>query len=249
MLDRIAVLPEPGPRAALWLTLRGQKYPEQQSLLLKALREETADVVRKEVITQLALDFADDPAVRAALTPVAVIEPQALPRHVAQRALSGDASWRDYVLTTVRDTGLPAAQRLDPLNWMLDASQLYPRVNATFLDMVPALLDGDGARMLADLLASKQGGSAGVFGMLDNLGGMGIVARLSAVDHPAVPDLLIAYFDASPSDITLALLAQRRGDSRVRTKLQAIAADDADPKLGKQAASYLLQVPVAPVGN
>jgi hypothetical protein len=250
ILERIAAVPAPGPRAALWLTLRGQKYPEQLPLLLKALREETADVVRKEIITQLALDFTDDPAARAALVSVAAIEPQALSRHVAALVLSGDAPWRDYVVATVRDTSLPTAQRLDPLTWMMGASQRYPRMDATFKEVLPALLDGDGARVLAELLASKQKDSADPLG--DLAGGI-VVAQLSVMDHPAVPDLLVAWFDAAPSEIALRFLAQRRSDPRVRKKLEAIAAGDADPKLSQQAASFLLQAPAstqaAPIGN
>ncbi|HTQ36903.1 MAG TPA: hypothetical protein VMH77_07690 [Steroidobacteraceae bacterium] len=243
ILERIAAVPAPGPRAALWLALRGQKYPERLPLLLKALREETADVVRKEIITQLALDFSDDPAVRTALAPVAAVEPQALPRHVAQRALSGDAPWRDYVLATFRDASLTASQRLDPLAWMVDAGQRYPGVDATLNDVLPAMLDGDGARVLVDLLASKQKDQKGSDPMA-GLDGIVLMARLSTVDQAAVPDLLVAYFDAMPSEVALGLLVQHHADPRVREKLEAIAAGNADPKLRQLAAAYL-QVPSA----
>ncbi len=231
ILKTIAVVPLPGPRAALWLRLRGQKYPDQLPQLLKALHAETADVVRKEIITQLALDFSDDPAARTALAAIAAAEPQTLPRHVAERALFGDAPWRDYVVTTIRDGSLSAAQRLDPLTWMLDTRLRYPRVEATFRNVVPALLDGDGPRVLAELLARKQKESADVAGGL-------VVIQLSALDLPAVPDLLVAWFDAAPSEIALRFLARRSADPRVQNKLAAIAAGDADPQLRQLAASF-----------
>lgn len=241
ILERIAITPAPGSRAALWLSLRGQKHPDLMPQLLKALREETAAAVRKEIITQLALDFAEDPAVRVALAPVAASEPQPLPRYVAMRALSGDATWRDYVQATIRDTSLSAEQRLEPLTWMISASRNHASVDASLSDVLPALLDDD-ARVLADLLVRQQKQSTDVLGGP----GAGIMTRLSAMDHPAVPDLLVAYFDALPSEMALRLLAQRRGDQRVQTKLEAIATGDADPKLRQQATSLLRQAVPAP---
>jgi hypothetical protein len=250
ILERIAQVPAPEARAVLWSSLRGQKQPELLPQLLKALREETAEAVRREVMTQLALDFPDDSATRAALTTAAADEPGTLTGQIARRALSGDESWRAYVATTVRDTSLSTAQRLDPLNWMIGAAQLDPRMDATFKTVLPALLDGDGVAVLADLLTVGQKQSAA---MLGGLGGMTLLVRLGVMDHPAVADLLVACFDAMPSEITLRVLAQRRGDPRVRNKLEAIAAGDADPKLRQVAASFVQQaapaLQVAPNGN
>lgn len=236
ILDRIAVVPEPGPRAALWTSLRGQKYPEQLPVLMKALREEPADVVRQELITQLALGFAEDPAARDVLASVAEVEPQALPRHVAERALFGDGPWRVYASAALRDSRLSTAQRLDPLTWMLDVRQLYPRVGDTFTEVLPALLEGDGARMLAGLLSSRKKESAN---LLEALKTESYVARIGASNAQAAPDLLVAWFDVEQSEQALRLLAPHRDDARVRNKLEAIVAYNAEPVLRRLAASYL----------
>lgn len=238
ILNRIAVVPEPGPRASLWLSLRGQVYPEQLQLLLYALRGEQADVVRRELITQLALEFADEPAARESLAAVAAVEPQPLARHVAERALFGDGPWRSFVAASLRDTGMTAAQRLEPLMWMLETRQRYPRVDSTLKDMLPDLLEADGARMLAGVLLRKQEESTDP---LDALATGLVVAQLGAMDDPAAPELLLAWFDAAPSEDSLRLLGRHRDDSRIRTKLEGIVAGHPDPALRRMAASVLGQ--------
>ncbi len=247
-LDRLAVTTEPERRRGMFSLLRNIALPEHIPLLASAWRKSTDEAFRKEVVTLLAVKFADDPAAREALAAVAAGSPDALVRHVAERALSGDGPWRDYAVARVRDTSLPAARRLEAWYWMADAMPLdQQKMSDTLAGMLTALQEGDGVRVLVDLLASTQKNpSSPDYGLAGQQGQMAL-RQIGSVNHPAAPELLIASFDAMPNYLTLSVLATRRDDPRVDAKLESIAAEHADAQLRRMAASRLRQ-PSDPAG-
>ena len=192
-------------------------------------------------MTTLATDFKDAPGARAALDWVAATDAKLLVRKVAERALSGDAAWRDYVVSSVKDTSLPVSGRFEALNWMLENRRSDSTMQATMTAVVPELLQG-GVGPLADVLVrarkEKVGGLSGVTSVA-------MMELVSSTNHPAVPELLIACFDGMPGETTLYFMARHHEDPRIRNKLEEVAASYADEKLREKAASYLREPPAA----
>jgi hypothetical protein len=245
-LERIAGMPELMQRNSMWSILRSNARPELAQPLATALRESTDDAFRKEAMTLLAVKYADDPAARQALAAVAASAPDTLMRHVAERAVSGEAPWRDYAVVRVRDTSLPTPQRLEAWYWMVDAMALdTTKMSNAMVEALTALQAGNGVRVLADLLAASQKDPAGPGYGLAGQQDQWAMRRIGSVNHPAAPELLIACFDAMPNYITLGVLATRRDDPRVVSRLEAVAADETDPRLSKQAISAL-RAPLSP---
>jgi hypothetical protein len=240
VLDLIANTPDARQRASLWHQLRGQRHPDLVQPLIDASRNED-DPGRLEVVTMLATDFKDAPEARAALDWVAGTDSRVLVRKVAERALFGDAAWRDYVVSSVKDESLPESERFESLDWMLENRSTDGKVLATLTAVAPDLLDG-GVGALADVLVDA---SKDTSGKLSGLASIAMVEFMSSVNHPAVPELLMTCFDRMPGETTLYFLAQHHDDPRVHRKLEQVAADHPDPKLRARAAFYLREPPAA----
>jgi hypothetical protein len=254
LLQRIATAPQAASRNSSWSILRSSVRPELLQPLVAALRETTDEAFRKELVTLLAVKFAGDAAAQEALAAVVAGAPDTLLRHVAERALSGNGPWRDYAVARIRDASLPPAQRLEALYWMFDVTPLDPQQGA---DMVAAVLttlrQGDGIPVLARLLVGTLQESGDAANELTGRWSQWVMGRLGPLNRPPVSypaaavDLLIACFDAMPTDLTLSNLAARRDDPRVAGKLESIAADTANPRLSERAARLLNQpLPLLP---
>jgi hypothetical protein len=245
-LQRIAGMTGFMQRSSSWALLRNRAVPELVQPLVAMLHEATDEAFRKEVVTLLAVKFSTDPAAQHALAEVAASEPDTLMRRVAERAVAGETSWRDHAVARVRDTRLPTAQRLDTWYWMVDAMGLdKEKISAELVQALAALREAGGIQVLAGLLADTQKDPGGADYGLDGQQGQWAIRQIGSVRHPAAPELLIACFDAMPNYITLGALGTRRDDARVVSRLEAIAADQSDARLSRQAAGYLLQ-PAAP---
>jgi hypothetical protein len=251
MLRRLAAEPAPTTRFSNWRAQRASLRPDLIPGLVAALRDPD-DAFRKELVTLLAVKFGEDHLVRSAFATVAGRGPESLTRHVAERVISGEAPWRDYALARYCDSRLTTTQRLEPLYWMaeaelLDREKLRAEVNA----IVTVLQASGGIRALGEFMGRTQG-EAETAPFLSQQGQM-TIRMIASLDNPAVPELLIAYFEAAPNYLTLNVLATRGDDPRVASKLQAIAAGHADKELQELATSHLRQ-PVnaqlaAPSGN
>ncbi len=66
------------------------------------------------MLSTLIAEYGSDSRVRAALENVARQDASTLVRMIAQRPLSGDAPWQSYVVNTLADKSLTAANRLAP---------------------------------------------------------------------------------------------------------------------------------------
>lgn len=77
--------------------------------------------------------------------------------------------------------------------------------------------------------------------------GQMVMRKLGSLQHPAAVAMLIDCYDAMPNGTALGILATRRDDARVVSRLEAIAADTSDPALAKRAAALLSEPPKVPV--
>lgn len=228
--------PLPSQRDLVWRYLRGQKNPALIPPLIRAARGEADDKTRFTAVVTLATDFSGDAAARNALASVAAEDPKPLARKVAERAVAGDAPWREYVVAGVKDANQPPLQRVEPLVWMVETRRGDPAVQATLTSVAPEVLERAGAAALADLLIRVH---ADRTESLSGLKSQMLVEFFSSVAHPAVPDLMMACFDGMPSEITLHFLGQHRDDARVADLLGQIATSHPEQKLRDRAAGYL----------
>jgi len=242
-LEYLAATAEPTYRANRWSLLRSNARPNAVDSLVAALRETNDPAFSKEVVTLLAVKFAGDPTARESLATVATAGTNTLTGHVAELALSGDGPWRDYVVARVRDASLPAAQRLEAVNWMIDATSLDPQqMTATLGTVLTKLQESGGIPVLARLLVDTQKDEGND---ITKQWGSWVMGRLGSLNRtpveypPAAVDLLIACFDAMPAQLTLNNLAALRADPRVASKLESIATDLSNPQLAERAARSL----------
>jgi hypothetical protein len=243
-IDRLAGK-EPTGRISTLGLLRNLVKPEMMPALVAALRDSTDDTFRGEIVSLLAAKFPDDPVAREALAVVATANAGSLQGHVAQRALTGEGPWRDYTIATIRDTSLPTAKRLEPLYWMVEAMTLEPKNEAAAADLLARSQQDGSAQALAQLLAGAvQGGVAG--GMTTFQQGQMVMRKLGSLQHPAAIAMLIDCFDAMPNATALGILATRRDDARVVSRLEAVAADTSNPELAKRATALLSEPPRVP---
>ncbi len=80
----------------------GVRSPELVSPLVEALRRDPDADVRLQVMTTLAVDFADDPRVRATFDVTAQMDSRPLLRALAQRRITGYEAWKDYMVTSLK---------------------------------------------------------------------------------------------------------------------------------------------------
>lgn len=253
-LERLATTTNPITRSNAWASLGRDAHPEYAQLLVQALHESIDDAFRREVVTLLAVKYPDDPAAREALAAFAASSPDTLMRHVAERASAGPGVWRDYAVSRLSDERLPMERRLEAWFWMAEAMSLDKDGMASEVSgLLTVLQRGGGFPVLADVMGStlKDLSDAGP----DFLGQQGYrtMGQIGSVNHPAVPELLIASFDTAPNYLTLGVLATRRDDPRVASKLESIASHGTDERLRRSATSLLNRPletrPQAPAGN
>lgn len=214
-LSRIASTSNPDDRDLYWAFIAGQRHPGIIPLLVEAAHEESDEASRRAAVVQMATDFRDDPAVRAALESVARNDPKQLNRKVAERFLLGESSWNDYVIATMKDTGLTVQQRLEPLRWMIgQRSTLAPLADAAF---------GEDRQVFISLFV--QAGRERYSFTARALGAFG------SMDHPGAAGFMLAVFDAVPAYERLQLLERHLGDPDVRARVEQIAAGSSDELL------------------
>lgn len=240
-LDLVTMSPA-GVRETTWRELRGAANPVLVAPLAHAALHDDSQAVRLLAIDMLAQEYAADATTITALKSAATDDPNELVRTVAQKAIAGgaagDALWRDYVLTTLGDASLTAAQRLEPLSYMDQSRQ-----------SMAGLFDDAAMKSLAPLFPSMFSGGFQMESLARKM-----MDTLRAVSHPAVVDLYVEALRASVNPITRsaavnALTEKHSNDERARKALEAVAAGDPDPSLRQKAADALSAGATPPPGT
>jgi hypothetical protein len=102
-------------RARLWRSLRGAPHAELVDTLVDSMRRDPDIQVRFEALATLAADYAAEARVRSAIEAASREDPAQLMRMAAQRVRNGEAEWRRYMVSTLKDASLPLLDRLAPL--------------------------------------------------------------------------------------------------------------------------------------
>ena len=238
-LELAATAPDPVTRASVWQTLRGLRHPAVIEALVKAMQHDDSNDVCLQVTTMLTEDFREDPRAVSALKSATRDHPSQLVRMIAQRTVTGgaegDALWRDYVIDTLKDSSLPAGQRLDPFIYLVGSDRTSDVRN------VGAFLDEDVLQALAEVFPSVWTSGRDAEKLARPL-----VNALQLARGPAVVDLyaeiLRHAIDPMTRSIAARVLAREyRDDPRTRTALELVAASDPNPELRKLAGDTLQQ--------
>lgn len=236
VIDLATVATIAAHRAEIWRAMRGVGSPNLVEPLIHSSHVDAASAVRLEAVTTLAADFGGDPRVHAAFEVIARQDPVPLLRALAGRGLSGEDSWRQYVVTSLQDATMSARERIEALMYHTR------HTNARGLANLQDLLGDDAISTLAEVLprAAQSPGRSEVDFM---------VSQLGAIDHPAITDMLLTSMDRSDEvldrRVVLNQLTRRGNDTRVRAALEKIAADDPDPELRQMAGRALQENPAS----
>lgn len=245
-LDLVATAGDPQLRKQIWTALRGVRQPELIRPLIDASRLEASDTARLEAVATLAADYADDANARATLEFISRNDSREIVRMIAQRSLSGDASWNEFVAARLQDAGRTDVQRLEALSYMVDWGQG---------EQMRAVLDAKAVAALAQLmpraLAAMPDASMPHAPDAVNLT---ILARwFATTNQPASIDLLIGMLNSTSDPMIRRMavtgLARHLDDTRARETVEDIAAHDPDPQLRDAAATRQPQLVTPPPGT
>jgi hypothetical protein len=176
------------------------------------------------------------PEIRAQLESISESDPNRLNRMVAARALTGDAKWNEYVVTSLKDAALVDAERLEGFSY-LGGTGTQVNVNNPLLDDAAIRLAGElivrvgrdpdqerQALMAVNVLASVKGDAARDAAITVLRPGNGLSAASPVRGAMLVP-----------------LMVNKGTDPAVRQAVEEVAASDPDPLLRRRA-SQVLQV-------
>lgn len=222
---------DPVVRAQLWRSLRGVGDGALIEPMIASLLQDPEDV-RLAAIETLAADFPADPRVLSALERVAQADPRPLVRAVAQRGLSGEETWRQYVTASLKDHSQPAPQRVEALVYYLyppGPTRATSSSVADYFQIMTELLDDDAVRALAQAIPDSDGLGRGANNLLGNFS-----SRFK--DHPAVPEMLLRVLANDPKPLMRAVAAQNlarfhASDPHVREALDKALASDPEPRV------------------
>lgn len=225
---------DPTLRAQIWRMMRGAGNPDFIQPMLASLTQDPADV-RLAAIETLAGDFLGDPRVRAALASLVVEDPNPLVRAVADRGISGEASWRRYVVGSLGDANRPAAQRVEALVYYLYPPGATAASSTSHPDYWQILdqLDDKAVRALAEALPNAgklQGGST--YNLLGNFSSR-------HAGNPAVTEMSLGLLERSPNPTIRIIAGQslartQYADPRVRDALTKAVQGDPEPSVRDQ---------------
>jgi hypothetical protein len=231
-IEIVPNIADPKLRAMLWKYMLGARSPLLVPALVEAVKQDPDADVRLQAMTTLAVDYPDDPRMRAALESAAQQDSKPLVRAWARRGLSGEEGWNQYMVSSLKDTSRPAAERAEALAFRLTE----PRA----LDLQAFLNENDAVAALAEVLRTMEAHSPG--GNLSLL----LNPRVTALDDPAITDLVLNNLEKRPAPYSLSILGgmlkSHSDKSRIRAALEKISAGDPDPSV-RQAAEKMLKAP------
>ncbi len=229
---------EPGIRAEVWRSVRYLRIAGLIPSLTDAVRRDRDAKVRMEAAMTLGADFAADPQVRATLEAAAQEDPLPIVRALARRGLSGEAAWTEYVVSSLKDTSLSPAARIEALFVTMNQRGKLP-------DLDKLLTDDEAIEAFAAAFSGVQA-TAG-----PELPNTVLLSRLGTVYHPAITGLLLdSLARATQPSVRLSIVSQlirRNAEERVQTVLTKLSVEDADPELRQMAMQALIPSPSAAI--
>lgn len=239
-IDLAARAVDPAQRMQVWRILRRVDAPDLRQGLIAASHEERDTDVRAEIATSLAQDRSGDPEVRAALERIAREDTRPLVRAIAQRAISGEASWQQYMRSTLLDTTKSAVERAEAVFHDMNVPLVSMPAGYGVSRSPTALgsLGDEGLAALAEVLPRAARESQAI-----RNGALPVVQALGSIEHPAITRMLLDEVEGDGRGIdrhfAASQLARRIGDPEVRATLENLSVTDSDPQMRETAAAVL----------
>lgn len=141
---------ELGPeQAMLWNALALTRNPELVPYLIRAM-DSAPTAARLHLLKILARDFADDPRARPALEAASQLNSESVVRMAGVRESRDESRWNEYVVASLKDSGLSDMQRLQPIADMVPDSAAFAAGNVR----LEYQLDDQTVRELGTLIQS-----------------------------------------------------------------------------------------------
>jgi hypothetical protein len=118
-INLVANTTDPKVRVSVWRALRGIRNPDLLPSLVASLRDDSSIEVRVEALATLSAGFRADPGGRAVLEATARRDSHPMLRALAQRALTGDAAWEQYIVSSLQNTSLPVVERMEAFAYQM----------------------------------------------------------------------------------------------------------------------------------
>jgi hypothetical protein len=234
---------DPQMRARVWQAMRGVRHADLLQPLVSAARDDTDSDVRLQAVVTLAADFAENESARAALQSIAREDSRPLVRALAQRGLNGDAAWKDYVVSSLKDTNRPIAERMEALMYHM----YQPGPGGGFL------MSMDSRKILDDEVIKALGKALPQAASLPDVKRMTaqLVGDMTQVKTPAADGVLAELLEpGNEPELRRAIVTQltrRSSEARVRSMLEKIRSGDPDPQLRQMAEQVLSGKPPSEV--
>lgn len=221
---------DPDRRAEVWRTMRGIRSDEFVQPLVASLQE-NHERVRVEAATSLAMDYATNEQAREALRIAARDDALPMVRALAQLGLAGESTWNSYVAASLKDEKLSDAARIEPLFHTLNQVGKTPTLSQLLGDeaAIQAMTE-----VVPRAVRALPGGEMRMIVLL---------SRLSGLDHPAIPGMLLDSL-ASSRDLAVRQqlvqqLSRHGAIPAVRAEIERLSKADADPRVRDMAAKAL----------
>ncbi len=185
---------DPATRAQVWRAMRGSRNPDLETAVIESLRHDRDAEVRLQDVILLQEDFSSDPRARQALEGILREETRPLVRALATRALNGEASWKDYIVASLKDTSRPGAERIEGfLYHVAKPGRVAGSVEFSGqFGELSAALDDEAIGALAQLLPEAAGSTAVGSAMGS------IVSRLGSLHKPAITSMFWECWSTRP---------------------------------------------------
>jgi hypothetical protein len=102
-------------RQAIWGALASTRNPDLVPYLIRGLETVPQAETRLQIVRILAEEFSEDSRAREALKGASRADVQQAVHMIALRKTGGEGKWNEYVVATLKDTGLPDLLRLQPI--------------------------------------------------------------------------------------------------------------------------------------
>lgn len=235
----LSQLTDAAHRAQLWRALRGVGDALLIDPLLASMQQDPKEV-RVAAAETLAADFSANPRARPALEAAAASDPDLLVRALARRGLSGEEAWQDYVVSSLKHSGLPASQRVEALLHVLyppDTVKGVSDPSPSNYWQILENLDDASVRALAEVFPKAE--------QLRKWPGNNLVGNFAAKhnQNPAVKEMLLTVLEADTRALNRSVVGEvlaqtQASDPRVRDALNKAVRSDPDASVR----DYLRQV-------
>jgi hypothetical protein len=224
-------------RAHVWYTMRGVRDPALMQPLIAAASQSADREVQQEAVAALAT-FVEDTRASDALQTIARTDARPLVRALAQRGLSGESYWNEYVATSLKDVSRTDSERVEA--FLYHALQRGPSFDSTSSATPQALrdvLDDDAIQALTVLLPRVNA----VKGPDQRRTGLALINVASVIDHPAINKMVLDNLTTGTNkplwtSVARAVVSFRGGDPALKAAL-AKYDDDANSDIRTAAES------------